>query len=1048
MLRFVFTGRTRLFAMVAFAVLAGAPPLHAQYFGRNQVQYERFDFRVIETEHFDIYYYPEEREAAETAGILAERWYSRLSRLLNHRLRGRQVIIYYASHPHFEQTNAIGGAPGESTGGVTEIFKRRIVLPFAGPLKETDHVLGHELVHAFQFDMTGQGKTVSQSTAPVAVRLPLWFIEGMAEYLSVGPNDPHTTMWIRDALANDRLPNINQLYDPRFFPYRFGQAFWAYVAGRWGDDVVGRILNAAARTGSAENAMQLVLRIPIDSLIGDWHESIRDAFQPVDESTQAPTVYGRLLLSDKNSGTLNTSPSLSPNGDEIVFLSEKDLFSVEMFRADVRTGQVKEKIVKTSLDPHYESLQFINSAGAWSNTGGRFAFGAVAKGDPVLTIIDANNGKKLTERPVPEVGEIFNPTWSPDGRYVAFSAIVGGLSDLFLYDTEEDQIRRLTDDAFADLQPAWSPDGSTIAFVTDRFSTNLNTYSFGNYRLGLIDPFTGTIKALPSFPEVKNINPQWSPDGTSLYFLSNRHGVTNAYRLSLAESKVYQITNLYTGITGITALSPALTAAANAPEIAFTVYEKGDYNVYSVDDPAVLHGTEIEAAVLQEDQSGVIVAEASPDPDPLGAGVLPPNNRDRGEIEAYLADPDYGLTDPNAFGEEPYHPSLSLDFISRPYFTAGTDRFGTFVGGGASAFWSDMLGRHNLATQLQIQGTLKDIAAIVGYTNRQRRMNWGIVAGQVPYIRGAFGATPAYIGGEPVWVEQRQIIRQYNRQLTGILSYPFNRSHRIEMSFGLNNIAFSNEIRTIITHQITGQQLSDEKLNPPTPDALNLAAASIALVYDNSFFGATAPILGQRYRFELAPVLGSIDYMGVTADFRKYVMPIRPFTLAARVTHTGRYGSGGEDPVLADLFLGWPNQVRGYDFNSFTAQECQTQTNSLNCPALENLFGSRTLVANAELRFPLFGALGIGQGMFGILPVDFVAFADAGLAWNSENSIGLGAFGVGCDSGALCRNPVTSAGLGLRLNLLGFIIIEVDRVKPFQRPVKGAHWQFSFVPGF
>ena len=158
----------------------------AQYFGRNQVQYEKFDFEVLETEHFDIFFYDEEREAAAQAGILAERWYARLSRLLNHKLRGRQVIIYYASHPHFQQTNAIGGAPGEGTGGVTEVFKRRIVLPFAGPIAETDHVLGHELVHAFQFDMTGQGKTVSETTIPMALRLPLWFIEGLAEYLSVG----------------------------------------------------------------------------------------------------------------------------------------------------------------------------------------------------------------------------------------------------------------------------------------------------------------------------------------------------------------------------------------------------------------------------------------------------------------------------------------------------------------------------------------------------------------------------------------------------------------------------------------------------------------------------------------------------------------------------------------------------------------------------------------------------------------------------------------------------------------------------------------------
>jgi len=1030
------------------AIMAFASPVDAQYFGRNQVQYDRFDFKVLETEHFDIYYYPEERAAAEDAGVMAERWYSRYSRLLNHKLRGRQVIIYYASHPHFEQTNAIGGPPGESTGGVTEVFKRRIVLPFAGPLKETDHVIGHELVHAFQFDMTGQGKTVSQSTVPVAVRLPLWFIEGMAEYLSVGPHDPHTAMWIRDALRSDRLPTIGQLYDPRFFPYRFGQAFWAYIAGRWGDDVVGRILNAAARTGSAEQALQLVLRIPVDSLVADWHESIRDSYNAVEDQTIAPAEYGRLVLSKANAGGLNVAPALSPDGNEIVFLSEKDLFSIEMFRANVETGRIESKIVKTSLDPHYESLQFINSAGAWSQDGKRFAFGAVVKGDPVLTVIDAQTGQKLREVPVPQVGEIFSPSWSPDGHRVAFGAIVGGLSDLFVYDLDAESLTRLTDDAFADLQPAWSPAGDRIAFVTDRFSTDTTQLRYGNYRLATLDPATGQIDAVPSFPNAKNINPQWSPDGNNLYFISDRNGVSNLYRIDLLANRVYQLTDLYTGVSGITALSPALTSATEANEIAFSVYEKGQYNVYSMTDPALLKGQLLQTAPVQvaagTSTVPVLVTEDGSD-DALDAGVLPPANRDPGEIEAYLENPDYGLADVNQFGEEEYNPKLSLDFISRPYLTAGNDRFGTFVGGGASAFWSDMLGRHNLSTQFQIQGSLRDIAAIVGYTNRRSRWNWGLIVGQIPFLQGSFGAFQSQDPdtGEPVVVEQRQLLRQFNRQVTGVLSYPFSRAHRVEFSLGLNNITFSNEIRTIVTSQITGRELVNDKQDLPVPGALNLVQGSAALVYDNSFFGATAPILGQRYRFELQPVLGTLDYVGVLGDFRKYIMPVRPFTIATRLMHFGRYGSGGEDPVLTDLFLGYPSQVRGYDFNSFTPQECNT---GLNCPALDQLFGSRMAVANIELRFPLFGVLGIGQGMFGALPVDFIAFGDAGLAWSSENSLGV--LGFGCKSGPNCRKPIYSTGAGLRFNFLGFLIMEMDYVKPYQRPLKGAYWQFSFVPGF
>src|SRR5919201_4363041 len=136
-------------AAVVLAGVAWTTDASAQYFGRNKVQYKKLDFKVMKTEHFDIYFYPSEREGIDVAARLAERWHARLERIFEHQLRGRQPLVLYASHPDFEQTNAIEGELGEGTGGVTEPLKRRIVLPLGGPLADTDHVIGHELVHAF-----------------------------------------------------------------------------------------------------------------------------------------------------------------------------------------------------------------------------------------------------------------------------------------------------------------------------------------------------------------------------------------------------------------------------------------------------------------------------------------------------------------------------------------------------------------------------------------------------------------------------------------------------------------------------------------------------------------------------------------------------------------------------------------------------------------------------------------------------------------------------------------------------------------------------------
>ncbi|HVM42957.1 MAG TPA: hypothetical protein VMT77_05595, partial [Gemmatimonadales bacterium] len=186
-----------LLALVLAVAAITPQPARAQYFGRNKVQYESFHFQVLRTDHFDVYFYAEEQQAAEQAARIAERWYARESQLFDHELSGRQALVLYASPAAFQQTNVVEGDLGEGTGGVTEAVKRRIVLPLGSSLAETSHVIGHELTHAFQYDITGHGRGGSQ--LPAAAQMPLWFIEGMAEYVSLGPLDPHTAMWMRDA---------------------------------------------------------------------------------------------------------------------------------------------------------------------------------------------------------------------------------------------------------------------------------------------------------------------------------------------------------------------------------------------------------------------------------------------------------------------------------------------------------------------------------------------------------------------------------------------------------------------------------------------------------------------------------------------------------------------------------------------------------------------------------------------------------------------------------------------------------------------------------
>ena len=532
---------------------------------------------------------------------------------------------------------------------------------------------------------------------------------------------------------------------------------------------------------------------------------------------------------------------------------------------------------------------------------------------------------------------------------------------------------------------------------------------------------TGRIREVPGFRSAKHMNPQWAPDGRSLYFLADPLGITNVFRSSMADWSITQLTNLFTGVSGITEDSPALSVAQGSGRVVFSIFRTDGYEIHAIEPGEAVAG-------------GPVVESL-----PGRPGVLPPWDRSQSMLASLLRDPGH-LPSVEEFTEKNYRPGLSLLYIGQPTLIAGTDQFGTYVGGGASLYFSDLLGNRNLVTGLQVNGSFKDISAVVGYQNVSKRLNWAVSAQQIPYLTGSYAQGTTTVNGEPAFVEQQLVQRQTNRTIEGVVAYPFSHAQRIEFSAGGTYITFDRELQTRAFSLFTGQQILDENQDLEAGESLWLGTSSGALVSDNSLFGATGPILGQRYRLEVSPTFGSINYVGTLVDLRRYFMPARPFTLAARLLHYGRYGSGGEDPRLQPLFIGWPGLVRGYSYNSFDGRECDPPPgNPTACPVYDQLLGSRVLVGNLELRFPLFGVLGLGHGYYGALPLDFTIFGDGGMAWDTVNEPSFS----GGD-----RDPVFSAGAGFRFNLFGFAVAEVNLVHPFDRPQKNWIWEFNFQPGF
>src|SRR6266446_4946881 len=407
---------------------------------------------------------------------MAERAYARLSRILRHQFSSRKPIILYASQSDFQQTNVVD-ASGEGLGGVTEFFKHRAVLPFTGSYAEFEHVLQHEMVHQFQYDVVSRGRPGAGVQTLVTVNPPLWVMEGMAEDLSLGPINPETAMWLRDAALEGHLPSIEEMTaDPYIFPYRYGHALWAYIGEKWGDEVIGEILQASATSG-LEAAFKRALGRSLEDLSNDWRDAIQTTFLPqLGDHYRARRIAQPLLTQRRSSGRIFLAPALTPDGKSIAFFGDQGGFFIDLWLADAETGRVSRRLVRSTMNNNYESLRFINSAGSFS----------------------------------------------PDGRYFAIAAK--------RKDRDGTGLRRLTNDKYADLHPSWSPDGKTIAFVTDRGGeTDFETLRFGNLRIALYHLDAGTIEMLGNMRIGKNIDPVWSPDGRSLAFVSDRTGIANVF---------------------------------------------------------------------------------------------------------------------------------------------------------------------------------------------------------------------------------------------------------------------------------------------------------------------------------------------------------------------------------------------------------------------------------------------------------------------------------------------------------------------------------------
>jgi Tol biopolymer transport system component len=1048
-------------AILAAVAVAGllsllADGAHAQYYGQNKVpQYDR-EWRILESEHFTLHFYPEEREVALETLPLAERAYARLSRILDHEFKSRIPVLLYGSQSEFRETRAAAGLISEGTLGLTEFMKRRVIVPFLGSFADLDHTLTHELVHAFQADMLS-GSALGGSLTGMGWQPPLWVFEGMAEYLSTPGVDDHTAMWMREGVVAGALVGIEDLsrvMDIRV--YRYGQSVMDYVGRNYGDESIGSWFQAMVRSHSVERATEEVTGLSLERLSRDWTDALRREYMPAMLTCdRAEDVARRLTDHEQGLATMYIAPAVSPDGGEMIYISNATPFS-DLYLASALDGSHPRRLIRGERSESFETFRYLFTSLDWHPDGDRIVLVSKRGGEEQLFIFNVRDRK--VERSFGfGLSEMIYPAWSPDGRRLVFSAVHGAHSDLYVVGADGDSLRALTDDRWAAYQPAWSPDGRRIAFLTDRDYCSAGCGPDRSpWKIAILDLATDSLAVLPG-QYGKCINPQWFPDGRHLLFISDRSGASNLFVRDLETNADYQITNLLSGVSGITPTGTAASLSDNGHRVVFNVFEEGGWNLYAIRDPlALIEGREpwkvpeepaavvaaqnclppggcllvggavpapdagaaggdslrtaVETAApaasdsLVTAEAGVLVGVAEPvlgDGDIAGADTLGVDSLGVDSLKADIAEIPGPGTPPEeielakVYAETAALPE-SLVFDERPYKTHLSIDYAAAGGLYASGYGMQAQSSIVFSDMLGDKNLYIAVDVNGAVEDGNYLVGYADLGSRLSFSAQAY----QYWTGYGYSNLSAGTISDYERSFLRGLGFswfrPYSRFRRVELSLDL-----------VQEKRYTYSYVNSNYMNPLAYAWQERAAEEYyvrpeaAWVFDSAVWGPTGPLAGRRTRLSGYADVGQRNAHGVALDHRSYFNLRQRYAFVIRGVVAGEWG-----PDRRPVAFGGPYTMRGYTDRP--------------------LAGQQAAFANIEFRFPFIeGVLIAFPGPLLLGGIRGALFFDVGSAWDSGRAY-LPSVCVGAD----CPTGNVRGSLGFRAAInLGVTILRWDLVR-------------------
>ncbi len=1048
----------KLFNILAYVILANS--LLFGQFGQNKVQYKTFDWYYIQTKHFDIYFTDKGDMLAEFTAHAAEDALNSIMNSFDFNINSRITIIVYNSQNDFQETNVTDTYLSEGIQGFTELFKNRVVIQFTGSYKEFRHLIHHELTHAVINDMFYGGSLQNIISNNISLQIPLWFNEGMAEYQSVGW-DVEEDMFIRDAAINEYLPDISRLGG--YFAYRGGQAVFYYIAKKYGKEKISELIHKLKGVGNLNEAMRQSIGLTLKELNERWKKDIKRAFWPDVEDMLDPDEFAKRLTDpEEGDGRYNTSPALSPQGDKIAYISNRDL-TFSLYLMDANTGEIIKELVAGNVSPDFEELNIVTPGLTWSPDGKKIAVSALYHGYDVIYVIDVET-EEFKILPV-KMDAINGVSWSWDGKYIAFVGQTPRQSDIYIYNIEADELINLTNDIFSDRDPEWSHDGKTIYFASDRgdylteseVPEDFKIYNYEDYSTDIysVDVATHKIGRITNLPGSNEMFPVVSGDDKEILFVSDLNGINNIYKKrvvfteqdenisSLSEIKEIPVTNSLNGIYH-------LTLSKDGKKLAFATLYNSSYSIFLMNNPFEIR-QDVEQLPLtkfrrglfdlstptltelakkekfDEDKTDSSFVEESPfftgnvidntgEPDTnkvdygnyiFGRDEQVASNEDSSDVDIF--NPTDNLDENGDYLVHKYKVTFGPDLI---YANAGYNTLYGFIGTTIISF-SDVLGNHRLIGITGLQIDLKNSDYGLAYFYLAKRINWGIqgfhTARFIRLLRGRYA----------------NLFRFRNFGFAGTASYPLDRFYRFDVGLSWLNISSEN---------------LDNFLEPP--QKVSLVVPSISFVHDNIIWGYTAPIMGTRYRFDVIGNLGFDDptksFYSIMGDYRTYFRFFYDHSFAVRFS--AGY-SGGNNPQR--FFIGgvdnWIN--RSYATTEVPIQSAEdfaflTAALPLRGFDYAEQIGTRYFLVNLELRFPLIRYLLTGGLPLLFSNIQGVAFVDVGSAWYKNSDLRL--FKRDRFGNIVSDDLLMGTGVGARVFFLYFLmrfdVAWAYNVSGFSRP--------------